>query len=103
MAKAQGGADELKEMNGLLNKLTVKNFEKISAQMAEILTARKKDPSAAAKLVTDLMSAVFDKAVADQFYIDLYIRLTLFLNDHIKSTFEGTDMNFRGILIGHCQ
>lgn len=50
----------------------------------------------------ETIGAIFEKGMADAFYIDLYTRLTVYLNEHIDKAFQGS-LKFKSILIGKCQ
>jgi len=96
MQAADDDAEILRKLKALLNKLTKDNFDRMYEQMTQagITTASQ---------VEMLMKEVFEKAVTQHFFIDLYTDLTLKLNEFIGENFDKSKIDFRMILIGHCQ
>ena len=94
---ADDDSEITRKLKSLLNKLSGDNFDRIFLQMTEVGISNDSQ-------VRILMKEVFEKAVNQHFYIEVYTRLTLKLNDFIKNESQLNDkIDFRKILINECQ
>mmetsp|Transcript_19505 Transcript_19505/g.26972 ORF Transcript_19505/g.26972 Transcript_19505/m.26972 type:complete len:785 (-) Transcript_19505:323-2677(-) len=90
----------LRSVKGILNKITPEKFEKLSDQIVNIGITT-------ADLLHKVISLIFDKAVAEPTFCQLYSRLCVKLSKALPEfpPAEGEDkpMTFRRILLNTCQ
>mmetsp|Transcript_20829 Transcript_20829/g.40851 ORF Transcript_20829/g.40851 Transcript_20829/m.40851 type:complete len:1135 (-) Transcript_20829:40-3444(-) len=86
--KPKAAANELegtiKKVNGILNKLTLEKFERLSKQMLEI-------PMKSVKMLKETMAAIFDKALAEPKFGELYADLCRVI---VESKAKGHEWDF---------
>ena len=89
-----------KALKSMLNKVTPQNFEKISAQIIEKINERKK-----AVTLQGLIDQIFDKALLETTFSELYANLVAKLNPALPELEdeEGRPVQFRRTLLNKCQ
>ena len=96
------GVDDLpaltKSLKSVLNKLTAVNFDKLSKQVVDILQSVQTEASLSALVVL-----LFDKAVLDSFYANIYSMLCAELSTHLKPLNDDANKSFRRFLLNQCQ
>lgn len=88
----------LLKANGLLNRLTVEQFENISNKLAAL-------PFSTPELLTGVISLIFDKAVSQPKFAFMYARLCAKISSKSASAedSEGQVQTFKRILLNQCQ
>jgi len=66
-----------KQIKGLLNKITKEKFEKISTQMCDI-------PILSYEMLTTVIKLVYEKAIGESFFADMYANLCYKLSQTVK-------------------
>jgi len=89
-----------KALKSTLNKITPQNFEKITDQIIEKINERKK-----AKTLSGLIDQIFDKALIETTFAELYAKLVANLNPALPELMDdnGTPVQFRRTLLNKCQ
>lgn len=89
-----------KALKSMLNKITPQNFEKITAQIVDKINERKK-----AKTLRGFIDQIFDKALAETTFSELYASLVAKLNPELPELEDenGKAVNFRRTLLNKCQ
>ncbi len=89
-----------KALKSTLNKITPQNFEKITEQIIEKINERKK-----AKTLSGFINQIFDKALIETTFAELYAKLVASLNPALPELEddEGTPVQFRRTLLNKCQ
>ncbi|CAD7969013.1 unnamed protein product [Amoebophrya sp. A25] len=91
-------AEVTRKLKGHMNKLTDANFENIYGQIKELLAKEKH--------VIVLVHEVFQKAITQHFFIDLYTKLTVELSKYLESAeYQGEQLTttFKKILVNEVQ
>jgi len=85
-------------LKSLLNKLTLEKFEDLSAQILRV-------PMQTAAHVELLITEVFEKAITQHHFIDMYADLCTLLHEHFAASPVGNDpkFNFKKLLLNECQ
>ncbi|CAD7959183.1 unnamed protein product [Amoebophrya sp. A120] len=103
-AESDEDAEVHRKLKSLMNKLTDKNFDSIYAQISCLIKKQRH--------IEQLMKEVFDKATTQHFFLDMYTKLTVQLNEDLREKYvageiifeEGEEpKNFRTILLNDCQ
>jgi len=84
----------LGEFRILLNKLSLTNFESISAKLLSV----QYNPS----LLYELMKMIFIKSTGEHYYLDVYVKLCSLLFKQFNDK-ENYEMNFKKLLVSKCQ
>ena len=89
-----------KALKSNLNKITPQNFDKITAQIVEKINERKK-----AKTLSGFIDQIFDKALIETTFAELYANLVAALNPALPELEddEGNPVQFRRTLLNKCQ
>jgi hypothetical protein len=89
-----------KRLKSLLNKITKDNFAKITGQIVDVINERK-----LAKTLSGFINQIFDKALTETHFAELYADLVASLNPALPSLKdeEGNDVQFRRTLLNKCQ
>lgn len=89
-----------KALKSTLNKITPQNFEKITAQIIDKINERKK-----AKTLSGFIDQIFDKALIETTFAELYAKLVASLNPALPELEDddGTPVQFRRTLLNKCQ
>jgi hypothetical protein len=89
----------LNNVQGVLNKLTLERFEHLSVQLIKYL--KEADTS---ELKNEIIEQIFDKAISEPQFTDMYARLCSRINAEIPQWTENEQVfNFRSILLNLCQ
>ena len=85
-----------KKVRGILNKFTVEKFDKLYADLTDLITTESQ--------VNKLVELIFDKAIQQHHFIGMYTDMCQKLNEWTKEkSIVSGDMAFRKILIDSCQ
>lgn len=87
-----------KQLKSVLNKLTAANFEKLSSQVVSIL----KNVTDASAL-TSLVVLLFDKAVLDSYFSNIYSMLCVEISAHLPPIGGDKSNTFKRFLLNQCQ
>lgn len=89
-----------KSLKSMLNKITPQNFEKITSQIIDKINERKK-----AKTLSGFIDQIFDKALSETTFSELYASLVATLNPALPSLEDddGNPVQFRRTLLNKCQ
>lgn len=89
-----------KALKSMLNKITPQNFTKITAQIVVEIKEREK-----AKTLQGFIDQIFDKALIETTFSELYANLVASLNPELPSLMdeEGNPVQFRRTLLNKCQ
>jgi len=90
-----------KALKSTLNKITPQNFEKITAQIIEKIKEREK-----AKTLSGFIDQIFDKALTETTFAELYAKLVASLNTPFEKALtddDGAPVQFRRTLLNKCQ
>ena len=89
-----------KSLKSMLNKITPQNFEKITKQIIDKINERKK-----AKTLSGFIGQIFDKALTETTFSELYARLVASLNPALPELEDddGSPVQFRRTLLNKCQ
>jgi translation initiation factor 4G len=89
-----------KALKSTLNKITPQNFEKIKEQIIAKINERKK-----AKTLSAFIDQIFDKALVETTFAELYAKLVAGLNPALPELEgdDGTPVQFRRTLLNKCQ
>lgn len=96
METVDDDAEISRKLKSLLNKLSSDNFDRIYLLMTEVGISNDSQ-------VKILMKEVFEKAIGQHFFIEVYTKLIIRLNDWIKANFSSDQIDFRKILVNECQ
>ncbi|UPQ98671.1 translation initiation factor eIF-4F [Chloropicon primus] len=99
-ARAQSDSERvLRQVRGILNKLTPDNFERLFSQLVESITT--------AEILSGSISMLFEKAVAEPMFCSLNAELCLRLSKELPefppSGGDSKPMTFRRVLLNTCQ
>jgi len=97
-ASQEEDAEIARSLKCLLNKLTLEKFQDLSAQIVRV-------PMRTAAHVEVLITEVFEKAVTQHHFIDMYADLCTLLHEHFAASPVGSDpkFNFKKLLLNECQ
>jgi hypothetical protein len=89
-----------KALKSMLNKITPENFNKITEQIVDKINERKK-----AKTLQGFINQIFDKALKETTFAELYADLVSKLNPALPDLTDddGNPVNFRRALLNKCQ
>ncbi|KAJ3122607.1 hypothetical protein HK100_011905 [Physocladia obscura] len=90
-----------KKVKGYLNKLTIEKFDSVSGHFLEL-------PITAPNILKKIIDLIFDKALDEQFFQNMYGRLCLKLSTELPKVQPWIDMDaknnvFRRLLLNKCQ
>ena len=101
-ATATPGVDDLpaltKQLKSLMNKLSAPNFDKLSVEVIDLLKTVQTEQTLAT-----LVSMIFDKAVLDVFFANLYAKLCAEVSTHLPPLGGDTKLTFKRFLLTQCQ
>ena len=96
------GVDDLpaltKQLKSVLNKLSGNNFEKLSGQVLSILKTVQ-----TAETLTSLVVMLFDKAVVDSYFSNIYSMLCADISSKLPPLHENPAHAFKRFLLNQCQ
>lgn len=88
----------VREMKSILNKLTLEKFEQLSQQLIRVNIRTTKH-------VQSLIIEVFEKAVTQHHFIDMYANLCTLLHEHfaVNPITDDPKFSFKRLLLNECQ